>query len=1308
MSHPAAPIRRLLQKLSEARLQDRERLRTALARIARLPAEERAAEISRLERLLAASIADRRLRAAAGCPELRYPPELPITAFREEIVSAIRRHRVVIVCGETGSGKSTQLPKFCLEAGRGMEGRIGHTQPRRIAAQAVARRIAEELGEELGRTVGFKIRFHEQTSPETRIQVMTDGILLAEAAGDRSLSAYDTLIVDEAHERSLNIDFLLGYLRLLLKRRRDLKAVITSATLDTEAFVRAFEGAPVIRVAGRTFPVEVRYAPPEAGPGEEEPTPVEQAVAAVCRIAAGGEPGDVLVFLPTEQDIREAAAALAAERLPRLRVLPLFARLSAEEQHRVFRPAPGRKVVLATNVAETSLTIPGIRFVVDTGLARIPRYLPRTRTTAMPVVPVSRGSAVQRAGRCGRTQGGVCIRLYAEEDFLARPLHTPPEIRRSNLAEVVLRLLALGLGPIEAFPFLDPPDPRGVADGVRLLAELGAVEEAPEGVRLTSLGKTLARIPLDPRLSRMLVAGREEGCFEETAVIAAALSIRDPRERPAEKAAEADRAHAAFHRGGSDFLTLLALWEAWQQARRARPAAAALREFCRGNALSFRRMREWEDVTRQILEAARESGLRPAHGAPGEVRDRSGEAEFAGRLHRAVLAGFLSHIAVRKEKHLYRTARGREAMIFPGSAAFGTGAEWIVAAELVETTRLYARTAAGIDPAWLERLGGGLCRRSWRDPRFDPRRGEVTATEQVTLFGLVIVPGRPVSLSRIDPQAASEVFCREALGQGRIGRRFSFLEHNRALLAYVEGLEHRLRRRDLRVGEEDLVRFYRERLGGVASVRDLERAIRERGEDGFLRLAPEDVMTFRPEGDLEALYPDRVEVAGRTLALSYRYEPGGPEDGVTLAVPASFAGAVPLELLDWLVPGWLPEKIEALLKSLPKAQRKALLPLSATRDLILREMPRGEGPLAEALSGFLRRRLKVEIPASAWSPAALPEHLRPRIAIFAADGRELASGRDPALLRAHAAPGGIPAAVRRRYERRNLERWDFGDLPAVLTGAGPDRVPWAAFPALAADAGGGVNLVLFSRREAAEAAHPTGVAALAARQARREIVFLRRALRIGDETPRVATRLRGAARLEGLLAERVIRDLFAVPVRRQREFEELLAARLPGLQTEGQRLREAALAVFAAGEAAVREMAALAGLRGPAAAIAQGLEAELERLLPRNFPAGIPRTRFADLARLLRALAVRIRRAAVDPEKERLRAREAAAWVERWEELRRRAGPRPSPAKEALLAELFWMIEEYKVSLFAQEMKTAFPVSPKRLEAKVREIEETP
>ncbi len=1296
MNDPSASIHRLLRLLPEARMQDRPRLRAAVKRIAALPAAERAPEIARLERRLSASIAERR-RRAGELPPLRFPPELPITAFKDEIVAAIRKHRVVIVCGETGSGKSTQLPKLCLAAGRGTEGRIGHTQPRRIA---------EELGEEPGRTVGFKIRFQERTSAGTRIQVMTDGILLAEAAGDRDLSAYDTLIVDEAHERSLNIDFLLGYLRILLRRRGDLKLLITSATLDTETFARAFEGAPVIRVEGRTYPVEVRYRPAGFESGEEEPTPVEQAVEAVRAIATEGDPGDVLVFLPTEQDIREAAAALEAEHLPRARILPLFARLSSEDQHRVFRPAPGRKIVLATNVAETSLTIPGIRFVVDTGLARIPRYLPRTRTTAMPVVPISRASAEQRAGRCGRTAGGVCIRLYSEEDFLSRPRHTVPEIRRSNLAEVVLRLLALRLGPIEEFPFLDPPDPRGIADGVRLLTELGAVEERREGLRLTALGKTLARIPLDPRLSRMLVAGREENCFEEASVIAAALSIRDPRERPSAKEAEADRAHAAFHRGGSDFLTLLALWDSWQEARRARAGASALREFCRRHHLSFRRMREWEDVHRQILDTAREAGLQPSPSPGARPRGQAEETEFAGRLHRAVLAGFLSHIAVRREKNLYRTARGREAMIFPGSAAFDAGGEWIVAAEYVETTRLWARTAAGIDPCWLERLGGGLCRASLRDPRFDPRRGEVTATEQVTLFGLPIVPGRPVSLSRRDPQAAGEVFCREALVQEKIGRRFAFLDHNRALRDHVAGLEQKLRRKDLQVGEDEFVRLYLERLAGVASVHGLERLIRERGGDGFLRFSLEEAMTFPPPVDVDALFPEAVDVAGSRLRLSYRYEPGSPEDGVTLEVPVSFAGAVPLDLLDWLVPGLLPEKIDALLKSLPKEYRRALLPLAAARERILGEMPRGGGPLVGVLSGFLRRRLKVEIPPSAWSEDALPDHLRLRIALLAADGRELASGRDPAFLRAQTVPAAIPDEVRRRHERRGLERWDFGDLPEVLTGTAAG-VPWASFPALEADGAGGVNLVLFSRREAAETAHLGGVAALAARQARREVAFLQRALRLGEEARALLPHLGGAARLEERLVARVMQELFAVPVRRQREFEALLAARLPGLPAEGLRLAEAVRPVLQAGAAVIREMAALSGLRGPAAAIARGLEGELARLLPRDFPGRIPQARFCDLARLLRALALRVRRAAVDPEKERRRAKEAAVWAGRLEELERRAGPRPSAAKSRLLEELFWMIEEYKVSLFAQELKTAFPVSAKRLEAKARDIEET-
>ncbi|HSV93807.1 MAG TPA: ATP-dependent RNA helicase HrpA, partial [Desulfobacterales bacterium] len=771
-----------------------------------------------------------------------------------------------------------------------------------------------------------------------------------------------------AHERSLNIDFILGYLRMLVHRRRDLRVVVTSATIDTAKFSRAFDGAPVIEVSGRTYPVEVRYEPPAA---DAEATPVEQAAAAVRRLRRERRSGDTLVFMPTEQDIREACEAIAADAPPGTQVLPLFARLTAAEQGRVFRPAPagGSRVVVATNVAETSITIPGITTVVDTGLARIPRYSPRTRTTAMPVVPVARSSADQRKGRCGRTAAGLCVRLYSEEDYLDRPEFTAPEILRANLAEVILRMVALDLGDPAEFPFIDRPEPRSIADGFRLLVELGALAERAEGgpggrgrarSELTEAGRLMARIPLDPRLSRMLIEARREGCLREMSVIAAALSLPDPRERPAGQTAEADRAHAAFRQPHSDFLTLLALWERFQDARAGSTGAGAVRRFCRQNFLSFKRMREWEDIHRQIVEVLSECGM------SGRRAEPPAAAPDYGRIHRSILSGFLSNIAVKKEKNIFRAAGGREAMVFPGSGLFNSAGAWVVAAEMVETSRLFARTAATIDPAWLEPLAGGLCRSAYRDPRWDPKRGEVVATEQVTLFGLVVVPGRTAAYGPVQPEEATEIFIRAALVEGEAGRPFAFLHHNRETIARVEAMEDRLRRRDLRVTDEALAEFYRRRLPGVYDVRTLAHLIKTRGGDGFLRMTEADVTAARPDATELELFPRTLKAGRQALPLHYRFDPGGAEDGVTLRVPLAQAAEVSARSVDWLVPGLLREKLEALLRGLPKPLRRRLVPLNETVDTILREMPQGKGVFLTALSEFVHRRFGVDVPASAW------------------------------------------------------------------------------------------------------------------------------------------------------------------------------------------------------------------------------------------------------------------------------------------------------------------------------------------------------
>jgi len=1328
-------IRRIESLLPKAIARDREAIRRSLSRLRH--AGERSlheAELDRLEARLSNSVAAR-ARRRQGVPAFAFPDSLPITAKKDEIIAAIRRHPVVVVSGDTGSGKSTQIPKFCLAAGRGIDGLIGHTQPRRIAAQAVARRIAEEMGQGIGQAVGYKIRFQDATSPDAYIKVMTDGILLAETAGDRMLSAYDTLIVDEAHERSLNIDFILGYLRTLTGRRRDLRVIITSATIDTAKFSKAFGEAPVIEVSGRTYPVEVRYEPPEASGGEGDLTPVEHATSAVRQILQGRSPGDILVFMPTEQDIREACEMIAGASPPGTLVLPLFARLTAAEQGRVFHPAPGRKIIVATNVAETSLTIPGITFVVDTGLARIPRYSPRTRTTAMPVVPISRSSADQRKGRCGRVAKGVCIRLYSEEDYLGRPRYMPPEILRANLAEVILRMLALDLGAVAEFPFIDPPDARSIADGFRLLFELGAIEEGgrekaegggrktEEGkggtdTRLTATGRMMARIPLDPRLSRMLIEARDEGCVEEIAVLAAVLSIQDPRERPADKTAEAGRAHAAFNRPHSDFMTLLEIWNRFRQARQELKSAGPMRRFCRQHFLAFRRMREWEDVFRQIMEVAHEFGIRKGAktARDSEVGSRKsrkeGQADPAfplpspefGNIHRCILSGFLANIAVKKDKNIYRAAKDREAMIFPGSALFNSAGSWIVAAELVETSRLFARTAASIDPGWLEKLGGRLCRSAHRDPRWDPARGEVVATEQVTLFGLVIIPGRTVSYGRVCPDDATDIFIRQALVGGRTGKAFAFLQHNQGLALKVADLENRLRRRDLLVSDEALAAFYRERLAHVYDTRSLGHLIKTKGGDGFLRMSEDDLMNYRPdEGEL-GLFPERLQAAGRSLELRYHFEPGSDADGVTLRVPAALAPTVPPAALEWLVPGLLREKAETLLKGLPKAIRKRLVPLNETVDAILREMPQGKGSFLSVLGEFIHRRFGVDIPSSAWPGEALPDHLKMRLAITAPDGRELLSGRDPVLLRSQPTATRIPPEVRQLWERSGVTRWDFGDLPETVVSEKAASRHWVAYPALEPGAEG-VNLRLFTRRDQASAAHPRGVAALCAVHFAKDLKFLKRSLALPEEVHPAARYFGGARRLEDAMADRVMQDIFATPIRTQREFAALAAAGAAKILPAGRDLLYAVMPVIQSYAAVRRELAALSGGKGPLTAICSQLEEDLSHLVPQNFIALYEAGRLPHIERYLQGLTIRARRALAAPEKDRAKSEGLQACSERLKRLLKTLGPGSSSEKRRALEDLFWMIEEYKVSIFAQELKTAVPVSAKRLEEKFGEIE---
>ncbi len=1296
-----------------------------------------------------------RSRRARNVPRLAYPGELPITARKDEIVRAIRGHRAVIISGETGCGKSTQIPKMCLEAGRGVAGRIACTQPRRIAAITIAHRIAEELGEDIGRSVGYKIRFQERASPEGYVKVVTDGLLLAEAQGDRRLEEYDTLIIDEAHERSLNIDFLLGLARLLLEERPELKLIVTSATLDTEKFSRAFGDAPVVEVSGRVYPVEVEYRPPDGAAAAEDDY-VDQAVTAVAELKRTRPPGDVLVFMPTEQDILETVQRLEGRKYPGVTILPLFSRLPAAQQGRVYS-VPGPKIVVATNVAETSLTIPGIKYVVDTGLARISQYQPGSHINALPVRPISRASADQRKGRCGRVQAGLCVRLYSEEDYGARPEYTAPEILRSDLAAVVLRMLDLRLGDPLAFPFIDRPTARAVKAGYETLFEVGAIlKDESEGWRLTDRGRTMARMPLDPRVSRMLLEASGLGCARELAVIAAALSIRDPRERPPDKAAQADQAHAAFRHPDSDFLGLLALWDRYYGDLPASTSQSQRRAFCRDNFLSFARMREWRLLQDEILAVLEAERLNVGRRHPSDISP----ALYAS-IHRAVLTGFLANIATLKEKNVYQAAKGREVMVFPGSTLFGKSPAWIVAAEIVLTSRLYGRTAARIDPAVLEELGGELLKRTYAEPVWDRARGEVVAKERVTLFGLEIVRDRRVGYARVKPEEAHAIFVRSALVEGDVDRPPAFLKHNLEVQKKVEAMEEKLRRRDIMVPEDAVAARYSERLPGVCDIRTLEKLVREHG-DAFLRLTEADLVATPPDREALEGFPDRVEIGGCEFRAEYRFAPTKEEDGVTLRVPLGLVAAIPKERLTWGVPGQLRARVESLIRNLPKNYRKLLVPAPGAAALIAAEMEgrqeTDEGSLHDAVADFVRMRFRAEIPAAVWAAADVPNYLRARVAVTDASGKVVAAGRDIEILKsklgaADAAPEktSSPAwrRAREKWEREGLVAWDFGQLPECI----PVASGLNAYPALAPGTRG-AELRLFPTREEAAAVHRTGVAALLKATHGKDLEFAGRYHRLPPESEKAALFFGGRSAVEKAIEAKLAEDVFNRDIRTPEEFKAYQMKVGRALMERGHALTRATLAVLdayakltrelgpagaassgpgAGGEAASEAPALRPGRKGRAlpwdalgvaaervkasspgrvqAPYLEAIRADLESLAPRDFLAIHPLDKLVRLPDYLAALRLRLERARLSPDKDRAKAERLEPYARALERLKAAAAAEPpsNPAARresaAALEDLRWLIEEFKISLFAPEVKTAHPVSSVRLAARIKEIE---
>jgi ATP-dependent helicase HrpA len=1269
-------------------IRDRRRLSSWLGRLAGRRGTLDARELERLEAELAAAVA-RAAARRASLPVVCYDDSLPVHARRAEIAATIAGSPVTIVSGATGSGKSTQLPKICLEMGRGVAGLIGHTQPRRIAAQTLAYRLSDELGTTPGELVGYQVRFVDRTGPRTLVKLMTDGLLLRELETDPLLERYDTLILDEAHERNLNVDFLLGVCKQLVARRSDLRVIVTSATIETRRFAEFFGGAPVIEVEGRSHPVEVRWRPLVEEDTEAPSLP--EAVAAALdelRCDARGIDGDALVFLPGERQIAEVREHLGRGGDRGWDVFALYARLSAAEQERVFEPHPRRRAVLATNVAETSLTIPGVRFVVDTGLARVSRYSPRAKFQRLPIEPVSRASAEQRKGRCGRMSEGICIRLYSEDDFLARPEYTDPEILRTNLASLILQMAALGLGAPEDFPFVDAPDTRLLNDGYRLLQELSAVDGDR---RITRLGRQMAALPVDPRLARILLEAGRLRCLAEALVIASFLSIQDPRERPTDRTEAADQAHAAFADERSDFVGVLNLWQAARAA--AEGGSRALRRWCKQHVLSFVRVREWQDLHAQLGEITATQRLEPnVAPAPSNL------------LHQAILSGFLGGIGVLDEGRNYLGARDVRFVIAPGSPLAKRNPRWIVAASLVETQRLYARMVAQVQPSWIESAGAHLVRRSYGEAQWVAARGMVMARETVSLYGRVLSSGRQVNFAAVDPALARRMFVEEALVRGQSDLRAAFLERNARVRASLEQIEAKLRRRDLLAGEDVLTSFFLERIpADVASTRAFERWWRaEEGRAPERLDVPPEVMLAAPLPPFESSdYPDSMEVDGNELPLTWRFDPTDPDDGVTLAVPLALLGRLSARRIDWLVPGYLREKLVALLRGLPKDLRRELVPIPETASRFAEALqPFGHGALFERLAELVTARAGASVDARQLAALPLPPWLRLNLRVLDAAGREVGRGRDFEALRRElrivASQASRPTDSR-AWERDGVRRWDFGELAPELRVASAG-ITLRLFPGIE-DAGNAVRLRLYPDATAARAATRAGVVRLAALALPQQYGLVVREMAADREIALLAAAAGFDQRLFAEVADRALGDALRLDDRGLPLSEAQFAARLEGARSEVANHGAAVAHTLRAVLLALKDArAALATLAGPAFAAGRAsIEGQLETLLAPGWVRSTPATAFGQLPKYVRAAGRRAQRLREDVVRDRRLDAQIAPHEAAWRALVARAGADAGPQLQALR----WMIEEFRLSLFAQDLRTLGPVSAKRLEAQV-------
>ena len=1276
-------------------------------------------------------------------PPVSFPEELPVSARREEIAAALQANQVIIVSGETGSGKTTQLPKICLSLGRGERGLIGHTQPRRIAATATAKRIAHELGSAPGMHVGYKIRFNDVLSDGAWVKLMTDGILLAETQSDPLLRNYDTLIIDEAHERSLNIDFLLGYLKQLLPKRPDLKVIITSATIDAERFSRHFEikgrPAPVIEVSGRLYPVEIRYRPVEseltprnpnagvagsagttkpataattsAARGKQQRDLMDAIVDAVDELALNG-PGDILIFLPGEREIRDAAEALRKHHPPHVEILPLFARLSAQEQERVFKTSNARRLVLATNVAETSLTVPGIRFVVDAGTARVKRYSYRNKVEQLQIEAIAQSAANQRAGRCGRVAAGVCIRLYDEQDYLQRPKFTDPEILRSSLAAVILKMKSLKLGDVEQFPFIEPPLGRAIADGYQLLQELGAVDEARE---LTVLGRQLAKMPLDPRVGRMMLAGRDHDCLSEMLIVAAALSVQDPRDRPAEAQAAADNAHKKFADEKSEFLSYLKMWKWFEEAIDQKKSNRQLQEQCRENFLSQMRLREWRDVHSQLFTLVREQGWRMNEAA----------ATYE-QLHLALLTGLLGNVGYKSDDEpLYLGARGIRFHLWPGSSLSKKAGRWVVAGELVETSRLFARTIANVQPEWLERVGGHLLKKSWGDPRWEKKSGQVSAYERATLYGLVVYSQRRTDYGKIQPAEAREIFIRSALVQGEFETRAPFFAHNQKLIREIENLEHKSRRLDVLVDEELIAAFYDKLLPeSIHNTVDFEQWLRKASKDDpkLLYLSRDDLMRHEAAGVTTDLFPKVMRTAGIEMSLTYHFEPGAVRDGVTLTVPLYSLNQVSLARCEWLVPGMLKEKIHLLLKSLPQKLRRHCVPLpdyaAGFCDRIHEAKKFGQGSLLDAVIADVRSQTTVVIKTSDFKLETLPAHHFMNFKIIDEHGRQLDMGRNLSALQAELgtqareqfqkiAEQAVPvesavgsnAAVNTKPAQsrsaagpanfQNLTTWSFDALPELLE-IQQGKQTLIGFPALV-DRVTHCDLEVFDDPNEAATFHKNGLQRLFSLQLKEQLKYLEKNVAGLQQMGMQFMALGSQEELrDQIIQAGLTRACMQLPLpTNANEFNQRRdegKARLNLLVNEIARLIGQILGEY---HTLPKKLQALKAHKAAQA----DMQSQLQSLIHKWFVVETDHGQLAHFPRYLKAVLVRLDKLRTDPTRDTRLMSEWQQAATPWQRALK-SGAHGDPKMQ----EFRWMLEELRVSLFAQELKTPMPVSVKRLQ----------